>query len=65
MIKVIDHGCSKHSWSQLLLNEPEAELVKNILFNLPRLGNFHTFICDFGHTHRLSYLIQMEKMARA
>jgi len=65
MIKVIDHGCSCHSWRQLLLSESEAELMRDILFNLPRRGNFHTFICGLGHTHRLSDLIEMEKMARA
>lgn len=62
MLKIIDPGCHKHSCTQLTLFGSEAELMKNIVYNLPREGGFHTFICDHGHTHHVSFQIETEKI---
>ena len=62
MLKIIDSGCHKHNGSQLTLFGSEAELMKNIVYNLPREGGFHTFICEHGHTHHVSFQIEAEKI---
>jgi hypothetical protein len=62
MLKLTDPGCKKHNWRQLTLFGSEADLVKAILYNLPREGEFHTFICEHGHTHHVSFQIQAEKI---
>lgn len=36
--------------------------MKNIVYNLPREGEFHTFICEHGHTHHVSFQIEAEKV---
>jgi hypothetical protein len=36
--------------------------MKDILYNLPREGEFHTFICEHGHTHHVSFQIQAEEI---
>jgi hypothetical protein len=64
IIKVTDHGCSRHDWRQILLRGSEGELLSDILANLPRYGDFHTFICEYGHTHHLSFLMQGDKILR-
>jgi len=64
IIKITDHGCSQHDLRQILLNGSEGELIRDILGNLPRYGDFHTFICQYGHTHNLSFLIQSDTMLR-
>jgi len=37
-------------------------MMKDILYNLPREGGFHTFICEYGHTHRSSFHIKPDKI---
>ncbi len=62
MLKIIDPGCHKHNWSQVTLFGSEAEMMKNIINNLPREGGFHTFICEHGYTHHVSFQIKAEKV---
>lgn len=64
MLKLTDHGCSRHHRRQLKLSGTEAELMTDILLSFithPEDGNFHTFICEHGQTHRVSFNIVMEK----
>jgi hypothetical protein len=61
MLELTDHGCNKHILLKLKLMGVEAERVKNIVFNLPREGDFHTYICEYGHTHRISFQFITEK----
>jgi hypothetical protein len=61
MLKLTDLGCNEHNRRQLTLSGIEAELMKGILYNLPQEGDFHTFICEQGHTHRLSFYMQAQK----
>lgn len=62
MLKIINSGCNKHNWSQLTLFGSEAELIKDIIYNLPREEGLHTFICEHGHTHHVSFQIKTEKV---
>jgi hypothetical protein len=62
MLKIIDPGCHKHHWRQLTLSGFEAELMKDIVYNLPREGGFHTFVCEHGHTHHVSLQVEAEKV---
>ena len=34
--------------------------MKGIVYNLPKEGNFHTFICDHGNTHLISFQFPAE-----
>jgi len=64
MLKITDPGCSKHNRRQFTLGGVEAEIMGDILYNLPNDGDSHTFICEHGHTHRISFNIQVEKLYR-
>jgi hypothetical protein len=54
MLTIIDRGCTKHQGRQLAMDAATAEFMQDLLFNLHRQGEFHTYICEHGHTHRLS-----------
>jgi hypothetical protein len=51
MLKVTDLGCDLHRCRQCVFLAGDAELIKNVLFNLPREGDFHSYICEHGQTH--------------
>jgi len=53
MIKIIDFGCDEHNWRQVTLIDPDAGLVKDCIYNLPKDGKYHTYICSHGYTHRI------------
>ncbi len=60
MLKLTDYGCVEHNQHQVTLWGIEADLMQEIIYNLPREGDFHTFICDHGNTHRLSFQASLE-----
>ena len=62
MLKIIDLGCNKHNRRQFTLDGVEAEIIGDILYNLHSDGDSHTFICEHGHTHRISFNVQVEKL---
>ncbi len=64
MLKLMDLGCNAHDCRQFTLRGLEAELMENILYNLPREGDFHTFICEHGHTHHVSFHTQAENFCQ-
>jgi hypothetical protein len=63
MLMIIDRGCVKHQGRQLAVDATAAEFMQDLLYNLHRQGEFHTFICEHGHTHRLSVHNQALKAA--
>jgi hypothetical protein len=63
MLKIIDLGCVRHPWRQLTLVSPESELMQSIILNLPREGEFHSYICEHGHTHYVKFHMQALKVA--
>ena len=54
MIMLTDFGCSQHRPRHLKYSGLEAKVMANVVANLPSEGDCHTYICDQGHTHRLS-----------
>lgn len=66
MLKVTDFGCNEHNQHQLTLDGVEAKLMEDILYNLPKQGDFHTFICAQGNTHRISFQfpVPVEKLKK-
>jgi hypothetical protein len=63
MLMLIDQGCTKHQGRQLAIDADAAELMRDLLYNLHRKGEFYTFICEHGHTHCLSIQNQALKVA--
>ena len=64
MLKIIDLGCNKHNRRQFSLEGVGAEIMGDILSNLPKDRDSHTFVCEYGHTHCISFNIQVEKLYR-
>jgi hypothetical protein len=64
MLTITDLGCDRHNLRQVTLSGIEAELMTDVLYNLTNDGDFHTYICEWGHTHRISFNIQEEKLFR-
>jgi hypothetical protein len=59
ILKLMDHGCSKHRERELTLFGTEAELIQDILYNLQREGDFRIFVCEHGHTHRIGFKVSL------
>ncbi len=53
MLKLTDMGCREHKQRHVTLSGIEAQVMKDILFNLQRVGNSHIFICEHGNTHHV------------
>jgi hypothetical protein len=64
MLTITDLGCDRHKLRQVTLSGVEAELISDVLYNLSNDGEFHTYICECGHTHRISFNMQQEKLFR-
>ena len=64
MLTITDLGCERHIRRQINLEGVEAEWMTDVLYNLSIDGKFHTFICECGHTHRISFNTQVEKLFR-
>ena len=64
MLTVTDLGCNRHDRRQFTLGGVEAEIMGDVLYNLPNNGDSHTFICEYGHTHHINFTIQLEKLYR-
>jgi hypothetical protein len=54
MLKLTDSGCGQHSPQQITLTGPAAALVARLILNLSPTGGLPTYICEQGHTHRLT-----------
>ena len=57
IVRVSDLGCMTHGKRELTFSGSKAELMEVIIRNLHRDGEFHTFVCQYGHTHRLGIQI--------
>jgi len=64
MLTITDLGCDRHNRRQVTFNGVEAEMMTDFLYNLTKVGEFHTYICECGHTHRISFNTQKEKLFR-
>jgi hypothetical protein len=63
MLKIIDLGCDQHQLRQLTITSAEAEWMSDLLENLPRQGELHTFICEHGQTHHINLQMRALKVA--
>ncbi len=64
MLTITDLGCDQHNRRQVTLNGVEAEMMTDFLYNLTRDGDFHTYICECGHTHHICFNTQVKKLFR-
>ena len=64
MLTITDLGCNRHNRRQFTLGGVEAEIMGDILYNLSNDGDSYTFICEHGHTHRISFNIQQHYPVR-
>ena len=64
MLTITDLGCDRHNRRQATLSGVEADMMADVLYNLTNDGDFHTYICECGHTHRISFNTQVEKFLR-
>jgi hypothetical protein len=55
MLKLVDSGCQKHELLQFNLQGLTTLVVMGVMSNLPQDGNYHTYTCEHGKTHRLSF----------
>lgn len=58
MLKLVDSGCPKHELLQFDLQGLASLVIMGVVSNLPQDGNYHTYICEHGKTHRLSFQVQ-------
>jgi hypothetical protein len=64
MLMITDLGCDRHNLRHVTLSGVEAELMTDVLYNLSNYGEFHNYICECGHTHRIRFNMQKEKLIR-
>ncbi len=62
MLTLVDSGCQKHELLQFNLEGLTTLVIMGVLSNLPQDGNYHTYTCEHGKTHRLSF--QVHRTAR-
>ena len=62
MLKLTDSGCGQHSPQQITLTGAAAALVARLILNLSPTGAGPTYICEHGHSHRLTLHPREEKM---
>jgi hypothetical protein len=55
MITVTDSGCRLHQQRRLTFMGEKAEVIAGVLHNLPQTGDDHFYVCEYGHSHRLSF----------
>ena len=53
MIEIIDFGCNEHNWRQLTLIDPKQTWSKILFIIFQEMGEYHTYICSHGNTHRI------------
>jgi hypothetical protein len=63
MLKLTDSGCAQHCPQQITLTGAAAGLVARLILNIPPADGPPTYICEHGHTHRLTLHPREEKMA--
>ena len=62
MLKLIDSGCGQHSPQQITVTGAAAALVARLILNLPPTIGGPTYICEHGHTHRLTFYQREERI---
>jgi hypothetical protein len=60
MLRLVDSGCQQHELVNFKLHGLTTLVVMGIVSNLPQDGNYHTYVCEHGRTHRLSFQIHKD-----
>ncbi len=55
MLTVTDSGCRLHQQRFLTFMGEEAEVIEGVLHNLPQTGNCLSYLCEHGHSHRITF----------
>jgi hypothetical protein len=63
MLKLIDSGCGQHHPRQVTFTGGAAILAARLLLNLPLTNGGYNYICEHGHSHRLTLPQREEKLA--
>jgi len=63
MLTVTDCGCGEHKSYQVTFNANMALMMTRLITNLPMCGKYYTFICEYGHTHRVIANLPKHKIA--
>jgi hypothetical protein len=63
MLKLIDSGCGQHQARQIAFTGITAALVGRLILNLPLTDGAPYYICEHGHTHRLTLHQGQEQVA--
>jgi hypothetical protein len=63
MLQVTDSGCAQHHPRQIALRGATAAWVSNLILNLPLTDAGHTYICEHGCTHCLTFQMLRAKLA--
>jgi hypothetical protein len=63
MLTVTDCGCCKHKSYQVTFTGNKALMMIRLITNLPMCGEYYTFICEYGHTHRVIANLPTHKIA--
>lgn len=63
MLTIIDGGCYQHPFGEFKITGVAAELIGDILRNLPRTGGYHIFICRHGFTHHMLYHVTQDEIS--
>ena len=58
MLKLVDSGCQKHELLQFNLQGLTTLVLMGVVSKLPQDGNYHTYTCEHGKKHRLSFQVQ-------
>jgi hypothetical protein len=63
MLTVTDCGCLEHKSCQATFTGNRALMMTRFITNLPMCGKHYTFICEYGHTHRVIANLPKYKIA--
>jgi len=63
MLTVTDCGCGEHKSYQVACTGNKALMMTRLITNLPMCGKYYTFICEYGHTHRVIANLPKHKIA--
>jgi hypothetical protein len=64
MLRIIDFGCNQHNRRQFTLAGDAAEIIGDVLYNLPTNDGCYSFICEYGHTHQINFTVQVDNLYR-
>jgi hypothetical protein len=62
MLTITDSGCNEHKSSQFTFSGDTAYMIKQLIVNLHKCGAYHSYICEYGHTHSVIPSLPLQKI---